>query len=75
MERIPYRRVRIKGTNVEKSIPEAKWEANRDLFADTRKPAVNSNGDPLPDEIVPASSGTKKSKSDDGQSADTTKES
>ena len=73
MERIPYRRVRIKGTNVEKPIPEAKWEANRDLFADTQKAAVNSNGDPLPDEIVAASRGAKKS--DDGQSADTTKES
>lgn len=70
---IAYRRVRIKGTNVEKSVPEVKWAANKGLFADTQKAAVNSNGDPLPDEIVTASRGA--SKSDDGQSADTTKES
>ena len=60
MERIPYRRVRIKGTNVEKSIPEAKWEANRDLYADTRKgrrpswqdAAPGALAEPLVDEVV-----------------------
>ena len=73
MNPIEYVRVRIKGTDVEKSVPRVKWESNKDAFANVQKPAVNSNGDPLPDEIVAATRGAKKN--DDGQSADTTKES
>ena len=68
---IDFVRVRIKGTNVEKSVPRAKWESNRDAFSNTRKRAVNSNGDPLP----PTTVNEAEESNQVGQSAEITEES
>ena len=48
MNPIEYVRVTDKSTGYELSVPRERWETAKDVFAQVQRPAVDSNGDPLP---------------------------